>query len=354
MRANVPLLIWGDPGQAKTATVAALGGAWGMATETVVGSIREPSDFLGLPVEVDGRVVYSAPAWALRLAEAPAGLLFLDELTTAAPSVQKAMLRVLQERVVGDAALPSSVAIVAAANPPNVAVDGWDLPSPIANRLMHLDWRLDVDGWLEGVVTDFAHVAYPSLDELLGAGSDTRRVAVRAAVASFLRTRPDLVHKMPTDPVIAGRGWPSPRSWTNAMSVLGELDPADEDAALLVLTGCVGEAAAIEYTAWLAAADLYDPEAVLSDPKIVDWRSRPDRIFALTSALVALARFRADKRTWARALRALTACAAANRPDLAYPGVRTLLQEVPDGASVPDETVAAFRPLMAATGRWAA
>src|SRR5207248_8810483 len=46
------------------------------------------------------------------------GLLFLDELTTAPPAVQAAMLRVVLERVVGDVTLPPAVRVVAAANPP--------------------------------------------------------------------------------------------------------------------------------------------------------------------------------------------------------------------------------------------
>ncbi len=47
------------------------------------------------------------------------------------------MLRILQEREVGELPLPATVALVATANPPAVAVDGWELPPPIANRLMH-------------------------------------------------------------------------------------------------------------------------------------------------------------------------------------------------------------------------
>jgi hypothetical protein len=114
----------------NTAYVETFGTRNSFQVETVVGSIREASDFLGLPIEVDGQVRYAPPSWAERLAKASKGLLFLDELTTAAPSVQRAMLRILQEREVGEMALPSSVALVAAANPPAVAVDGWDLAAP--------------------------------------------------------------------------------------------------------------------------------------------------------------------------------------------------------------------------------
>ena len=277
IRANVPVLVWGQPGVGKTAYLETFGTRNSFQVETVVGSIREASDFLGLPIEVDGQVRYAPPSWAERLAKASKGLLFLDELTTAAPSVQRAMLRILQEREVGEMTLPPSVALVAAANPPAVAVDGWDLAAPVANRLMHLDWHFDADAWLDGVVTDFAYIDPPSLEAMLGVRTDVDAIRVKGAVTAFLKARPDLQLALPSDPALAGKGWPSPRSWTNAMAVLAELDPRDEDGALLVLKGCVGEAAAVEYLAWLAANDLYDPEAVLADPKIVDWTARPDR-----------------------------------------------------------------------------
>jgi hypothetical protein len=72
------------------------------------------------------------------------------------------MLRILEERQVGETYLPSSVAIVAAANPPSSAVDGYDLPPAVANRLMHLDWVLDTAEWLDGLLTDFAFTKVPS------------------------------------------------------------------------------------------------------------------------------------------------------------------------------------------------
>ena len=124
----------GHPGVAKTATLTAFGRASGYHVKTVVGSVREPSDFMGLPFEDDGTVRYTVLSWAQWCAHAERALLFLDDLTTAPPSVQRAMLRILQERVVGEFVLPPSVAIVAAANPASVAGDGWTCPprSPTA------------------------------------------------------------------------------------------------------------------------------------------------------------------------------------------------------------------------------
>ena len=151
--ARVPVLLWGAPGTGKTSAIRAMAEAMGLPCETVIASIREPSDFAGLPVVAQGDPVtgngksggsavvrFAPPLWALRLAEAGTGLLFLDELSTAPPAVQAALLRVVLERTVGDLALPADVAVVAAANPPEQAADGWDLSAPLANRLCHLTW----------------------------------------------------------------------------------------------------------------------------------------------------------------------------------------------------------------------
>ena len=112
--ARVPVLLWGAPGTGKTSVVRALADAAGWPCETVIASIREPSDFAGLPVVNDGRVDFAPPRWAVRLAEAGEGLAFFDEISTAPPAVQAALLRVVLERTVGDLALPEDIAVVAA------------------------------------------------------------------------------------------------------------------------------------------------------------------------------------------------------------------------------------------------
>ena len=140
-RAGVAVCLWGDPGIGKSALIQAAAAADSVPCETVIGSLREPSDFAGLPVVTDDGVRMEPPSWARRLHEAQAGYLFLDELSTSPPAVQAAMLGVALERRVGDLLLPRAVQVVAAANPPERAADGWDLTPPLANRFGRLFGR---------------------------------------------------------------------------------------------------------------------------------------------------------------------------------------------------------------------
>lgn len=163
--AKIPALLWGPPGSGKTATVTAIGKAMGVNVETVIASIREPSDFSGLPFIVDSQVHFAPPKWAHRLFESKKGILFLDEISTAAPAVQAALLRVVFERVVGDLVLPEQIAVIAAANPPNQAADGWDLSGPLANRFCHLDWNVTAQNLAEGLAVGWKEPVIPQLPD---------------------------------------------------------------------------------------------------------------------------------------------------------------------------------------------
>ncbi len=115
--ANQPVLLWGEPGIGKSAGMEQLATALGVRLETVIASVHEPSDFAGLPIVGEDPattgVPMAPPDWAVRLARTGHGLLFFDELSSAPPAVQAALLRVVLERRVGSLELPAAVRIVA-------------------------------------------------------------------------------------------------------------------------------------------------------------------------------------------------------------------------------------------------
>src|SRR5688500_8704990 len=198
--ARVPVLLWGAPGTGKTSAIRAMADAAGLPCETVIAAIREPSDFSGLPVVVGGVVHFAPPRWAERLAAAGHGVLFLDEISTAPPAVQAALLRVVLERVVGDLELPERVVVVAAANPPEQAADGWDLSAPLANRFCHLDWHVEPAAFAQGLAGGWQPAVVPALPD----DWESHLPAARGLVSAFVSVRPALTIDVPTDASRAG------------------------------------------------------------------------------------------------------------------------------------------------------
>ncbi|WP_298462014.1 AAA family ATPase [uncultured Cellulomonas sp.] len=345
-RAGVSTLLWGPPGAGKSSLFESLARSEGLPMETVIASLREPSDFAGLPVIRDHGVELAPPAWAQRLAEAEDGYLFLDELTTAPPAVQAALLRVVLDRAVGDLVLPRGIRVVAAANPPDQAADGWDLPAPQANRFLHLTYTPSLDGWLDGMTTGFG---VPVSGRVLDY-SPVTRAATRAQVASFIRTRPDLLHAFPRDDASAGRAWPSRRTWTMTADVLAMLDPDDTPATLLAASGLVGEGAAVEFIAWRQDNDLPDPADVLADPTTVAWADlEPSRAWAILTAVTAHATADRTKTGWAAAWKPLAVAATAGLQDVAAANARALLRSRPKD-TYPPASAKAFLAVLADAG----
>ncbi|WP_018546556.1 AAA family ATPase [Streptomyces sp. LaPpAH-108] len=318
--ANQPVLLWGEPGIGKSAGMEQLAAALGVRLETVIASVHEPSDFAGLPVVGDDPattgVPMAPPDWAVRLARTGHGLLFFDELSSAPPAVQAALLRVVLERRVGSLALPPSVRIVAAANPPASAADGWHLSPPLANRFVHLDWTHDPRTVARGMAGTWPETALPAVDPARASGAAAR---ARGAISGFLTARPGLVHHMPKEAEGRGRAWPSPRTWEMALRLLaaGYASGARAEARAAALMGAVGEAAGIELLSYLENLDLPDPDRVLADPAAFALPERGDRQLAFLIAVVAAVQSEPTRPRWEAGWEVLAKAVDAGVPDVA-------------------------------------
>ncbi|MEV5605317.1 AAA family ATPase [Streptomyces sp. NPDC052299] len=318
--ANQPVLLWGEPGIGKSAGLEQLAAGLGLDLETVIASVHEPSDFAGLPVVGDDPattgVPMAPPDWAVRLARKGQGLLFFDELSSAPPAVQAALLRVVLERRVGSLKLPDAVRIVAAANPPSSAADGWHLSPPLANRFVHLSWTHDPRTVARGMAGTWPEAPVPVVDPARTAGAVAR---ARGAVSGFLTARPGLVHHLPADAEGRGRAWPSPRTWDMALRLLatGYATGTGRDAVAAALTGAVGDGAGIELLSYLENLDLPDPDRVLADPDAFALPDRGDRQLAFLIAVVAAVQAELTRPRWEAGWAVLAKAVAAGVPDVA-------------------------------------
>jgi hypothetical protein len=318
--ANLPVLLWGEPGIGKSATLGQLAAALRLPMETVIASIHEPSDFSGLPIVGDDPaqqgVPMAPPDWAVRIARTGRGLLFFDELSSAPPAVQAALLRVVLERRVGSLHLPEPVRIVAAANPPASAADGWHLSPPLANRFVHLQWTHDPRVVVRGLAGTWPAVTVPTVKP---ERIDSALARSRGIVAGFLTARPGLAHHMPADAQGRGGPWPSPRTWEMALRLLTFADACDagREALGAALVGAIGDGPGIELLTFADELDLPDPDRVLARPEAFALPDRGDRQLAFLTAVVAAVQTRTSRERWEAGWVVLAKAVDAGVPDVA-------------------------------------
>ncbi|MBB5232745.1 AAA family ATPase [Deinococcus budaensis] len=211
-------MIWGPPGVGKSSVVAQVAQRHALGFVDVRLSQLAPTDLRGLPVpEADGQgggvSKWYPPEFLPRSGR---GILFLDEVNMAPPTMQGMAQQLILDRRVGSYELPEGWFVWAAGNRKEDRASVFDMPAPLANRFLHLSVRPDFDSWR----------AYA-----LGRG-------LHEHVIAFLTFRPELLHRL--DP--AQPAWPSPRAWEMA----SQLHRAGLDVA-----PAIGEAAGAEFSAFV-------------------------------------------------------------------------------------------------------
>lgn len=348
---RIPALLWGNPGEGKTAAVESASGH-GWHVETVIITHSEPSDFAGLPVISDGSVTLAPPAWATRLADHDGpSIAFFDEFSTASPSLQAAALRPLTHYEVGSLQLPRTVSFVAAANPADVAAAGWELAAPTASRFVHLDWAMPYEVYSEGLVTG----SWPAMPVFSEPDSYERILADEVVLVSgFLRARESQLSVIPKNTEQRGRAFPTPRTWDYAarLSAFAQAVDASADVRRLLIAGCIGGAVAHEYLTWVANQDLPDPEGLLADPTVISFAGmRADRVFVTLQAVLGAFSRRPTAARWHNAVDVCARAASEVGVDPAVPVVRSLMRPGtrPKGSTVP-ASIKVFAPALALAG----
>jgi MoxR-like ATPase len=252
-RIKLSTMIWGPPGIGKSSIVAQTATAHKLDFIDLRLSQLAPTDLRGLPVAKAGVSRWYPPEF---LPQKGAGILFLDEINLAPPTMQGMAQQLILDRRVGNYTVPDGWLIWAAGNRSEDRAAVFDMPSPLANRFIHLEVVPDLESF-----KDYA----------LAAG-------VHEQIIAFLTFRPELLHKLnPQQPA-----WPSPRSWVmaNALHASG-----------LDVAAAVGKAAALEFNAYVT---LYqrapDLEQILRGAgEALEFPGEPSLRYAVTVGLTARA-----------------------------------------------------------------
>ncbi len=217
---HTPVMLWGAPGVGKSEIVAQVAAGEAVALIDLRLSQLEPSDLRGIPFREGDHVEWSVPSMMPDTGRhGPAGILFLDEINAAVPSVAAAAYQLILDRRLGDYRVPDGWAIFAAGNRLGDRGITYAMPAPLANRFTHLEVEPDPEDWQAWA---------------RGQGVDPR-------LRAFLDTRRDLL--LDFRPDAEAHAFPTPRSWAFADRALKKFADAP-DLLAPALAGCVGESAA--------------------------------------------------------------------------------------------------------------
>lgn len=235
-----PVFLWGAPGIGKSDIVAQIGVEQNRNVIDVRLNLWEPTDIKGIPYyNSDTGTMTWAPPAELPTDPNANDILFLDELSSAAPATQAAAYQLILNRRVGTYKLPDGVSIVAAGNREADKGVTYRMPAPLANRFLHLELRTDFDDWLNWATANKIH------EQVVG-------------YVSFAKQ--DLYD---FDPKSSSRAFATPRSWSFVSELL-EDDDLPESTLTDLVAGAIGEGLAVKFMAHRKVAkQMPNPEDIL-------------------------------------------------------------------------------------------
>ncbi len=261
VESKIPVFIWGAPGIGKSSIVKQVAKDRGLEFIDLRLSLMDPTDLKGIPFfdKDNHEAVWAKPNFLPKEANSQ-GILFLDEINTAPPSVQASAYQLVLDRKVGDYELPAGWSIVAAGNNESDRGVVYRMPPPLANRFVHLDMAVDFEDWKAW--------AY--------------KAGIDASVIGFLNFDKEKIFLF--DPAKNEKSFPTPRSWEYVDRVL----KTGLSSALLydTIAGAVGKESATAFLSFRAVMHaLPDIDKVVAG-EVVEFSTDNQVLFALISGIV--------------------------------------------------------------------
>ena len=261
-----PVFLWGPPGVGKSDIISQITDDLnGYMIDLRLGQM-DPTDIRGIPFfnKEAGKMDWAPPIElpdAELAAEYPVIVLFLDEMNSATPAVQAAAYQLILNRRVGKYTLPENVVIVAAGNRDSDKGVTYRMPTPLANRFVHLEVKADFQTWQTWAVKHKVH------QDVVG-------------YLSFAKQ--DLFD---FDPRSSSRSFATPRSWVFVSDFCNDNDISDSELSDLVC-GSVGEGVSGKFMAHRKiAGSLPKPEDILSGKTKKMDSKEISAMYALTTSM---------------------------------------------------------------------
>lgn len=252
--ANQPVMLHGSPGVGKSDVVRQIAKQRGIELIDLRLSQLDPVDLRGVPsVDTKKHITsWNTPSF---LPTDGKGILFLDEINSAAQATQAAAYQLVLDRKLGDYTLPEGWAIIAAGNRAADRAIVNQMATPLKNRMVHIDYEVNTDDWCQWALE---HDVHP-------------------LVLGYIRFRPTFLNEFEErsasaeetkrqQRIKASNAFATPRSW-EFMSRLLKQEPA-KAVEYELFKGTVGEVAATDFMGYLKHyRNLPDLDAILMDPK---------------------------------------------------------------------------------------
>ena len=268
-----PVFLWGPPGIGKSELVADITAEMkGLMIDLRLGQM-DPTDIRGIPFynKELGLMDWAPPIDLPDEATAkkyPTVVLFLDEMNSSAPAVQAAAYQLILNRRVGKYKLPDNVVMVAAGNRESDKGVVYRMPTPLANRFIHQEMRVDFESWEQWAVKNKIH---------------------KDVIGYLAYSKQDLYD---FDPKSSSRAFATPRSWSFVSELLEDND-TDKNALLNLIAGAVGEGLAVKFMAHRKVASQMPNPTDILDGKVKDLEIKD--ISAMYSLVVSMCYELADR-----------------------------------------------------------
>jgi hypothetical protein len=224
-----PMFLWGPPGIGKSEVVADITAELGGFMIDLRLGQMDPTDIRGIPFynKESGKMDWAPPIDlpdAELASQYPVIVLFMDEMNSAAPAVQAAAYQLVLNRGIGRYRLPDNVVMIAAGNRESDKGVTYRMPTPLANRFVHVEMRADFVTWQEWAVKNQIH---------------------KDVVGYLSFAKQDLYD---FDAKSSSRAFATPRSWVFVSELLEDED-LDDVTATDLIAGTVGEGLAVKFQA---------------------------------------------------------------------------------------------------------
>lgn len=268
------IMLSGPPGIGKTAIAEELAKQLKAKLRVYLAATQDPTDLSGVPHCNEERktTVFYAPEDFLQLTDrafpenlGPIVALF-DDITTANDQVFAAYFRMFQQRQVAGFDIRDNVLLIGTGNRVEDKAAAHDLPSPLANRMFHIDVTEDDKAWIEWAT-----------------GAD-----IQPQFISYIRTRPEQLYTF--NPNLLRRAFATPRSIEMASKLQAAVG-VDHPLLFNVIAGACGKEWAQEYTAYLKnITALIPPQEILANPNTCSV-PKPGQVDVLHATLASLVHY---------------------------------------------------------------